>query len=158
MRKPSIVLSAFVLALFVASAAGAAGWWKDSPADRHAVRSAAGDYTKSLTTWGPIGGWGPSDGLILDAKGAISVTWSIEVSGAPGEFRIGLAKLPATTAPVMPPGAIHVDPAGGTIATSFTFVKSLTAGTYEMTLWWRSPTGEQVSMSRFSVDVLYTES
>jgi hypothetical protein len=154
-----IVAAAAAIVFFTAIPAIAAPefftWWRTAPVDQQSIRVDTTTRTTTSTEWKSVGGFGPSDGLIIDTRNGLSVTMSVQLSGAPAEFRISTGQSPYEHYKVMGPGPVRFDPLGGTNSFSFVFAKDATSpGPREMIVQWRSPTGGATTLEKISVLVI----
>jgi hypothetical protein len=106
------------------------------------------DVTSSLAFW-PIPGL---SGFDICALGKLTVTLSVELTGAPAGFRVKVDGL------VMQPGAVRFVPAGEHDSFSFTFVGNVDSSrnkTHYFKVQWRSPTGQAVLLERGTLVLEY---
>lgn len=102
------------------------------------------------------GNWKDVQGyrVLVCAEKAVTATAFVNVSGAPVQFRFSL-----DNGATFRPNAGRFDPRDGT--TAFMLMGAQRASTFEgtdshaVTLQWRSPTGESVSLNRGLMNVLY---
>lgn len=62
--------------------------YQSRPLDRQNIGHIVGTRDTHATNWTSIGGWSFSDGMVIQANGAIAATLSVTISGAPVDFRI----------------------------------------------------------------------
>lgn len=160
MRTRRILSLAAAVALVMVTGAAALHASVDQrrshPLDRQNVGHVLGEWHTSSTDWRSIGGWSFSDGMVIDARGAIAATLSVTVSGAPVDYRV-VMELPEKgyATRLMRPTSAHFDPQGGTGSFSYTFVVGVGSGRYTINLLWRSPTGVEATMTDGSLVVQY---
>jgi hypothetical protein len=116
---------------------------------RSAVRSTP--TSTSSTEWVDVPGL---KGLDVCAKGQMSATVSLELTGAPVDVRVQFDDIPLP----LKPRFAHVDPNGGTTAFSFTFVGRMLASEgsdgHLFDVQWRS-SGGTVTLERGNVNLLF---
>lgn len=61
---------------------------RSRPLNRQNVGHIIGTRDTQSTTWVQVGGWSFSDGMVIQARGAIAATLSVTISDAPVDFRI----------------------------------------------------------------------
>jgi hypothetical protein len=133
--------------------------WRNLSVDHQYVRVSTSTRTTSSIEWRGVPEFNASSGLIFDTRHGVSVTLSVQISGAPAEFRVSTAEYARQKYKVVGPGSVYFDPMGGTNSFSFTFMKDATSpGNREMILEWKSPTGGEVTLEKLSVVVIYAES
>ena len=125
--------------------------------DRQAFQWGDERSTTSSTQWQRViftgnTGEGPQPGpmpLLVVSKSPLSATLSVDVTGAPVEFRVVGAPRP---------GKAEFDGRTGDSSRSFTFVSGPSdSKCREMSVEWRSPTGEQVVLRRLDLVVTYKQ-
>jgi hypothetical protein len=132
--------------------------YQSRPLDRQNIGHIVGTRNTQSMDWASIGGWSFSDGMVIQAHGAIAATLSATISGAPADFRI-VMELPQQhyAQRLMKPTFAHFDPQGGEGSFSFTYVAGVASGPYTINLMWRSPTGVEATLSGGSLVVQYAE-
>ncbi|HSL10632.1 MAG TPA: hypothetical protein VLA82_04900 [Actinomycetota bacterium] len=155
MRKIVVVSALLVLAMLGAVLVHAAPKLESYRMDRQFVGS-VGPATVQSTEFRPVSNWGFSDGAAIRARGAIAVTLSAVVEGGPAEFRI-LMELPERDWAVRPmrPSRVRFDPGSAAQPFSFTFVTWVPDGPYTINLFWRSPSGAEVTLTSGTVAIQY---
>jgi hypothetical protein len=153
MKKLTTVLALTGLAALGASvpvvAGGQQGSQLGSALQRQRAVSSDPDTTSSRR-WKDVRGYV----VLVCAKAAVSATAFVNVDGAPVEFRFSL-----DNGATFRPNAGRFDPRDGT--TAFTLMGVQRATTFEgtdshaITLQWRSPTREFVTLERGIMNVLY---
>jgi hypothetical protein len=161
MRK-SWMFAALVGAVVLVSAAGAYGTfnkYQARPVDRQ-MFGTIGAFTRQPGGSGPVGNWGPSDGLVVQAREGMVATLSVsDVRGGPIQFHVLAARLPDGPYRELQPGAVTFDPGPNANAFSFTFVKPITArgGSFEIVLYAGSAADAQVSVGGGTFVVQYAQ-
>lgn len=88
------------------------------------------------------------------ALGEVSATLSVDVTGAPADFRVLV-----DGGPLMVPHPAHFDPKGGTTSFSFTYVIHVTtfeaSDSHLFDVQWRSPTGRVATLKSGDVNLLF---
>lgn len=150
MRKLAALIVVTVGVMILPAIAGGGGGSElRSRLDRQRAVSSDPDTTSSRR-WKDVQGYT----VIVCARRAVSVQAFVNVTGAPVRFRFTL-----DNGAVFRPSAGRFDPRDGTHA--FTVMGVQRAGTFEgsdghsVTLQWQSPTGDNVSLSRGVMNVLY---
>lgn len=117
--------------------------------DQQAYQWGTAPSSTSNTTWQTVnirGGDDAQQSLLVFTTGPISATLSVDVKGAPVEFRL------FDTSRVMRPGKAEFAPGPGDTSRSFTFVRagdpSEGTGCRNLVLQWRSPSGKKVVLER----------
>ncbi len=150
-RKAGVLaLSLLVTAPFVATALTLRN---GSPADhQRAVVKDRASTTSSLE-WAPVPGLAST---LVCAKGTVSATLSVNLTGAPASFRLRI-----DGGGLMEPELAHFDPGAGTRSFSYTFATKV--GTWEgsdghsFDLEWRSPSGAPTTLKRGDLVLLFGE-
>jgi hypothetical protein len=158
MRNRWILLSALALALaLVTGSVQAVSQYRAEPLDHQNV-GVIDTHTTIRTGFVVIGGWGPSDSMHVDARGVITATLSVTVTGGPVAFRLFLEDIDHGWATRrMRPWSATFDPGTGTTSGSFTFVAGVAPGPYTVNVMWRSPTGVPVTLKTGTLVVQYGE-
>jgi hypothetical protein len=153
------VVSVLVILAGTTALHAAIDQYRSRPLDRQNVGHIVGPRKTQSTDWAQIGGWSFSDGMVIQARGAIAATLSVTVSGAPVDFRI-VMELPQKhyAQRLMKPAFANFDPQGGTASFSFTYVAAVAPGPYTINLLWRSPTGVETTLTGGSLVVQYGSS
>ena len=98
-RFLSLTVAASLVVLAGATALHATiNQYQSRPLNRQNVGHIAGTRHTHSTTWAQVAGWSFSDGMVIQARGAIAATLSVTVSDAPVDFRI-VMELPRRTTP-----------------------------------------------------------
>jgi hypothetical protein len=158
-RFLSLTVAASLVVLAGATALHATiNQYQSRPLNRQNVGHIVGTRHTHSTTWAQVAGWSFSDGMVIQARGAIAATLSVTVSDAPVDFRI-VMELPLQdyATRVMKPSFAHFDPQGGTGSFSYTYVAGVAPAPYTINLRWRSPTGVEATLSGGSLVVQYGE-
>ena len=128
------------------------------PLDRQNLGVLVGEKTTSKTSFGNLGGWGPSGSMHVYARGGIAATLSVTVSAGPVEFRLFLEDVYHDwSVRLMRPTYARFEPGTGTASYSFTFVAATRPGNYTVNIAWRSPDGVEVTLHEMSLVVQYGE-
>ncbi len=122
-----------------------------SPLDHQRARVRSKPATTSSTSWAAAPGLG---NLAVCAKGQVSATVSVVLSGGPAEFRMDF-----DGGPKMKPRVARFDPGATTNSFSFTFIAHVAAfeasDGHLFTVEWRSPTGAAITLKRGDVNLLF---
>jgi hypothetical protein len=151
LRRSVVPLVLGVLALVIPVTVAAITLHNGSPLDHQRSVTKQDPSTTSRTAWGPVPGL---TSTLVCARGEVSATLSVTVSGAPVQFHVRI-----DSGGVMDPGAATFDPGARTRSFSFTFVGRL--GAFEgsdghtFDLQWRSPSGSQVTLRRGALNLLF---
>lgn len=151
LRARTTLVLALCLVLAAPLAALALTLRNGTPVDhqRAVVKSRAS--TTSSTGWTPVPGLAST---LICAKGTVSATLSVNLVGAPAQFRLHI-----DGGGLMEPELAHFDPTGGTRSFSSTFAARV--GTWEgsdghsFDLEWRSPSGAPVTLKRGDLVLLF---
>lgn len=150
MRKLAALIVVTVGVMIVPAIAGGGGGSElRSKLDRQRAVSSDPDTTSS-ERWRDVRGYR----VVVCARRSVSAHAFVNVTGAPVRFRFSL-----DSGAVFRPSAGRFDPRDGTHA--FMLMGVQRAGTFEgtdshaVTLQWQSPTGNNVSLSRGVMNVLY---
>jgi hypothetical protein len=113
------------------------------------------EASTSNQSFEPLPGWGFSDGPGISVRGGFAVTVSITIEGGPVDFRVLTeAEDHGFKVHPMKPTSAHFDPGAGSQSFSFTFVAA-GSGHYTVNLYWRSPTGVEVTETGGAVVIQY---
>jgi hypothetical protein len=112
-------------------------------------------HDTSRTDFFPVRSWGFSDGAAIRATGGIAVTVSVTLSGAPAEFKVITESGRRFEQATMRPGVARFAPATGRESFSFTWVAGARGEGHTVNLFWRSPTGDPVTLHGGSVVIQY---
>lgn len=128
--------------------------------DRQQTGGGTGETSSTTTStrWRRVGVHGPSfaySPLRISTTGPISATISVNVKGAPVEFRL------KDTGRIMRPGKAEFAPQTNDTSRSFTYVRGGDGsedGCRNLQLEWRSPSGRKVVLDRVALVVTYSRS
>jgi hypothetical protein len=160
MRRRAFISSLIVLAVavpLVAAAVVTRPYVLEGKVDRQTFRASSFERTTHGTSWHPISGWGPSDGMFVTARGPVVVALSVQVTGAPAQFRVGSDQGDGTAVEFLQPGGVTIDPGTGKTASSFTLGRRLPGQRHELVVYWRSPTGVDTILQRISLHATFDE-
>lgn len=145
-----------ILALTAAAVIARPNQYRALPLDRQNLGVLTTERTTRSEDFAPLAGWGPSDSMHVGARGGIAATLSVTVSGGPVDFRLFLEDVDhGFEVRPMKPGSIRLEPGGGVVSGSFTFVAAVHPGDYTVNVAWRSPTGAQVTVHAMTLVVQY---
>jgi len=158
MRNRWILVATLALGLaLVTGSVQAVSPYRAKPLDNQNV-GVIDTHTTIHTGFVVMGGWGPSDSMHVDARGVITATLSVTVTGGPVAFRLFLEDINHDWATRrMRPWSATFDPGSDTTSGSFTFVAGVAPGPYTVNIMWRSPTGAPVTLKAGTLVVQYGE-
>jgi hypothetical protein len=112
---------------------------------------------RPTTDWRVVPTLGPSDGITIVANSGVTATLSVQLHGAPVEFRVMLGRAPYDSYVMLRPGVVRFDPGTAVQSFTFSFLRPLptTQATYEVVVDYRSPTGAPIDVDKGSVIVQY---
>jgi hypothetical protein len=153
MRKFTLLIPAVALALAVGvpTAVLAASGGANSELDLQASKFTTTTQTTSSTTFRAVGGL---SGLTICALHQVTVTVSVELTGAPASVQVR-----QDGGPVIKPGAVRFVPVGPHDSFSFTFLANVfpfeANDHHVFDVEWRSPTGRSVTLERGTLNLQY---
>jgi hypothetical protein len=150
MRKPLIIIGILLLLAAVPTAVIAANGLLSSAVDRQTARWTTNSVSTSSTAWRNV----PGLRVTADTIDEVSASLSVTLVGAPVRFRIVVD----TPEAPMKPGSARFVPSGREsfaftfVANTFTFEGD---DTHTFTVQWRSPGGQQVTLLRGTLNLVY---
>ena len=155
MRKASLVI---VLASLALASVGivSAGVNQYRPLDLdHQSLGLIRPHDTARTGFFPVRGWGFSNGATITARSGVAVTVSVTISGGPAEFQVITETGPDFQQATMRPRLVRFEAGPEPESFSFTWVSGATGQHSTVNLFWRSPTGAEVTLHGGSVVILY---
>ena len=122
-------------------------------AGKQVIQSTRNDATTSSTSFSPVPGL--SGVGLCNARSGVSVTTTMELSGAPVEIRA----LMGPRKRVLEPGPLSLDPGaspGTTFSATFVRAKGIGLPDGPYTLQWRSKTGAPATMTNGTIRILFS--
>lgn len=155
MRKIRLLIPVVALAVAVGvpTAVLAASGGGSSALDLQASKFTTNTQTTSSTTFRAVGGL---SGLTICALNQVTVTVSLELTGAPASVQVR-----QDGGGIINPGVVRFVPAGAHDSFSFTFLANVS--TFEgndhhvFDVEWRSPTGRSTTLERGTLNAQYQQ-